>query len=193
MSQLTITVKRFDRLKEFPEIAGPAFNDTMTVGVERWIGDAQVNSPVDRGFFRSSLDGQVDQISPLQIVGRVFASAQHAPIIEGVDEQGNETQFGRRPGGYTMLRDKGRVLKVIAVGTKFPPVGAVRAWVQRVLGVSGEKQIARVAFAVSLKIVREGIRPRRPLGTALRSNAAFLQRIFDDAANRIARQLEGAR
>ena len=172
MAEVKIIVTRFDSLKLFPEIAGQEFGDSMTVAVETVTGDAIKNSPVDRGLFRSSLSNEVAKRSPLEVVGSIFANAAHAPVIEGVDEKGTPTEFGRRP------------------GTRFPPVTAMRAWVTRVLGLQG-KEAASVAFLISRAIVRRGIRPKRPIGRALETNQAFIERLFNEAAERIARKLEG--
>lgn len=172
MAEYVIKVKRFDELKQFPEIAGTEFGDAMIVSVEKLLGDAQILSPVHNGLFRSSLDNAVVQKSPIDIRGSVFATAPYSPIIEGVDEAGNPTEFGRRP------------------GTKFPPVAALRSWVERVMGLTGN-DAARVAFLVGRAIVRRGIRPKRPLARALEKNIPFIEKVFGDASNRVAKRLEG--
>jgi len=203
MSNLIITVKRYDQLQRYPELSGAAFSDAMTVAVNAIVRDTQTNSPVDRGFIRASWAGEVDDDNPLKITGRVFSSSPHAPIIEGVDEAGNPVEFGRRP------------------GAKMPPISVIRVWVERHnigaevkakvletvkerrkwgLKISGvarkqrqEDALDRVAFLVARKIARDGIKPTRPLARAVEANRAFVQRTFDEAADRLARLIEGGR
>jgi hypothetical protein len=172
MAEFVIKVTRFDELKRFPEIAGTEFADAMTVSVEKLLGDAQILSPVYLGLFRSSLDNEVVQKSPIDIKGSVFATAPYSPVIEGVDEAGNPTEFGRRP------------------GTKFPPVGELRTWVERTMGLTGS-DAARVAYLIGRAIVKRGIRPKRPLGRSLEKNIPFIEKVFNDAGSRVAKRLEG--
>ncbi len=218
MSGLVIKVKRFDRLKRFPELASEAFSDAMTVSMEKVLGDAQANSPVDRGFFRSSLSISVSQAlstgnNPLGIAGHIFSTSQHAPVIEGVDAQGNLVDYGRRP------------------GAKFPNVQALREWVRRQGFTKGSRKIIekklrkaipaktrkvlpevlkfeatrqedneinRIAYLIGRAIVRRGL-PRqgwslfyfRPMHRAIEKNEQFIQMLFNQAANKLARKLEG--
>lgn len=172
MTEVIITVQRFDQLKQFPLLFETRFGDAMTVATAKLLGDAIARSPVDRGFFRSSLDSEVIKKSPVEIIGRVSASATHAQVIEGVDEQGNPVEFGRRP------------------GTRFPPVIVLRAWVERKLGITGP-EAARVAFLIGRAIVRRGIAPKRPLSGAFEANRNDIQKLFDDAAERLAKDVEG--
>ena len=171
-SGLTIRVRREDKLKQFPEISSRVLGDTMTTAIERVLGDAQKLSPVDRGFFRSSLDVDVrTNVSPLQVVGRIFATAQHSLVIEGVDAAGKTRRLGRQPG-------------------TFPPVDVMRAWVRRVLGIRGD-EVARVAFLVSRAIARRGIKAKRPMREALNLNKDWIRGLFRDQSSRLARALEG--
>lgn len=202
MAAVTITVKRFDRLKEFPEISSRNFGQAMKVSTEKVIGDAIRNSPVGAtGFFRSAYGSDIFiQASPFRVEGSVLNSAPYAGIIEGMDEAGNQTDYGRRP------------------GTGFPNFGALRYWVVRVLGdkiratvmvatkaaraakqkvskvqreSSEEEAIDQATWAIGRAIVRRGIKPKRPLGNAMTANRGFIQQVFDETAERTAKEIEG--
>jgi hypothetical protein len=86
------------RLDEFYPLYEEKVGAAMRVVTEKIAGDAIQLSPVDRGFFRGSIQTAVEFDNKGGILGSVFSSAPHGPIIEGVDEEGNETEFGRRPG-----------------------------------------------------------------------------------------------
>jgi hypothetical protein len=186
--EVEIQVKRFDQLKKYPEISRQEFSDSMFVGVEKVLSEAQILSPVDRGLFRSSLATDVVEPSPMNIVGKVFASAPHSAVIEGVDEDGNPTEFGRRP------------------GAAFPNIGELRGWVERVIigkqlagdfigpvrsNLSIQERVDEATLWIGRAIVRRGIKAKRPIGRAMERNREFLQRLFEDATTRIARQIEG--
>lgn len=164
MSGLVIKVKRFDRLKRFPELASEAFSDAMTVSMEKVLGDAQANSPVDRGFFRSSLSISVSQAlstgnNPLGIAGHIFSTSQHAPVIEGVDAQGNLVDYGRRP------------------GAKFPNVQALREWVRRQGFTKGSRKIIEKKLR---KAIPAKTRKVLPGATEVRGNPTGRQRDKSD-------------
>lgn len=174
MARFEIKVKRFDELQKFPEHATEVFSDSMTVAMELIHGGTIERSPVDRGFFVSSLAPEVLTASPLQIIGRESAIAPHSPVIEGVDLQGNRVEFGRRP------------------GAKFPPVNALRSWVERRLGVPSD-QSAQVAYLVGRAIVKRGIKPSRPMQRAADAAKGAIEKLFNEAGERLARRIEGRR
>ena len=130
----------------------------------------------------------------------VLNEAPYAAIIEGMDEAGNQTEFGRRP------------------GAKMPPFDALRTWVVRVLGTSiqatvmtavkaarkgGEKisaiaragrqesAIDQATWAIGRAIARRGIKAKAPLQTALKANEKFIEQAFDDASVIAAKEIEG--
>jgi hypothetical protein len=202
MADVRITVKRFDRLKEFPEIASGRFGDAMSVSLEKVLGDALPLAPVGvTGFYRSAFGSDTFiQATPFQIEGSVLNEAPYAAIIEGIDEQGNQTEFGRRP------------------GAKMPPFDALRTWVIRVLGTKiqatvmtavkaarkgGEKISAKTragrqesaidsaTWAIGRAIARRGIKAKAPLQTSLKANEQFIQQAFDDAGDLAAKDIEG--
>src|ERR1700742_1018861 len=80
-----IDTTRFD---EFEVVFDETMTPTMTLITEKVTGDAIRNAPVDRNFFRGSIQPIVEKQGPGKIVGSVFSTAQHAPIIEGDDEDG---------------------------------------------------------------------------------------------------------
>jgi len=154
---------RFDGFElRFDEVMMPV----ITAMTEKVTGDAQRNAQVYRGIFRSSIQPIVEKPVALIIQGLVVATAPYSHIIEGVDEAGNETEFGRRP------------------GTKFPPLGELRLWVERVISPPEEK-IDDVTFLVGRSIVRKGIKPKRPIGEAFRANEALINREIDQAIEEI--------
>jgi hypothetical protein len=164
---------RFDEFElRFDETMTPAFKlITETVA-----GDAIRRSPSDRSFFIQSIQPSVEKLKPGVMAGYVFSTVPHAAVIEGVDEEGNETEFGRRP------------------GTKFPNFTELRAWVERHIVVDqlrsdfvgpvrenlqSEEVIDEITFFIGRKIVREGIKPKRPIGTAFRDKLAWIDAQLD--------------
>src|SRR6185369_9043099 len=117
--------------------------------------EAQANSPVGvGGIFRGSIQPSLEVTGPATLQGFVFSSVNYAPIIEGVDEEGNDVEYGRRP------------------NTAFPNIFALRLWVERVLNPP-EERLDEVTLAVGRKIVSSGIkdgdtpyRKFRPIGKA---------------------------
>jgi len=162
---------RFDQFER-------VFNETMPgylkVGLERVVGEAKANSPVGvRGLFRESIQPSLDQPKPVTFEGHVFSTANYAPIIEGVNEQGEDVDYGRRP------------------GTAFPNIGELRKWVEKVLSPPEEK-IDEVTLAVGRKIVARGIkdgdtpyRKFRPIGKAFTRNKDFINRQIDDGVDEV--------
>lgn len=203
MANVTITVKRFDRLKEFPEIASGRFGDAMEVSLTKVLEGALPLAPVGvTGFYRSAFGSDTFvQATPFLIEGSVINEAPYAAIIEGIDEAGNPTEFGRRP------------------GSKMPPFDALRTWVVRVLGTSiqatvmtavkaarkagskiskegresrQESAIDSATWAIGRAIARRGIKAKAPLQTSLKANQGFIQQAFDDASEVAAKEIEGS-
>ena len=166
------------------------FDETMMPVIvamtEKVSGEAQRNAPVGvRGLFKGSIQPLVEQPSPLTISGFVVSTVPYAAIIEGVDEDGNEVEFGRQP------------------GKAFPNVGELRLWVEKVIGIdriraryisrlkggatfrTDEQLIDEATYGVGKHIVKEGIRPTRPIGNAFRANEALINREIDKAIERI--------
>lgn len=164
---IEIQFRFFDesRLDEFFPLFDEKVSAAMRVVTSKIAGDAIQLSPVDRGFFQNSIQTAVEFDQKGAILGSVFSTAAHAPIIEGVDEGGNETEFGRRP------------------GARFPNVGELRLWVERVISPP-EQKIDEVTYLVGRKIVQQGIKPVRPIGTAFKNNLEFayeeLERAIDE-------------
>lgn len=154
-----VDTTRFD---EFGIVFDETMTPTMQLVTEKVAGDAIRRASVDRGFFRQSIQPIVEKPAPGVIVGAVFSTVPHAAIIEGVDEAGSETEFGRRP------------------GAKFPPLDVLRVWVERVI-TPPEEKIDEVTYLVGRKIVREGIKPLRPIGNAFRDNLAWISTQLDQA------------
>jgi len=183
MADFVITVERFDQLKQFPELFESRFGDAMNVSTTLVLGEAIELSPNDLGFFVNSLDADVIKQSPLQIIGRVSASAPHAPIIEGVDESGKETEWGRRPGKPGPFRE-GKPLRALP---------QIEAWVVRKgLTIEEGQTVESVAVNVARHIKHHGIKPKRPIKRAMEAKRDEIQRIFDEASEKMAKDLEGS-
>lgn len=173
MAELVIKMRRTDLLRQFPEIATQELSDSMAVAVELVTGEAMERAPNDRGYFLRGLSNDVFSPQPVMVIGKVFDTASHAPIVEGVNEAGQAVPFGRRP------------------GTKFPKVSDLRGWVERRLGISDEKQVKRVAYLVGRAIVRRGIKPARPIARARAVKRDEIRKLFFEATERVAKKVEG--
>jgi hypothetical protein len=167
---LSINVSDNISFDEFERV----FDDTMPgfilVGLYKVQGEAQQASPVYRGLFRGAIQTAVEQPQPATIQGSVFSSINYAAIIEGVDEAGNDVEFGRRP------------------GAAFPNLGELRLWVERVISPPEEK-IDEVAFLVGRKIAAQGIKAKRPIGNAFDRNRDFINREIDRGVKDVFDQL----
>jgi hypothetical protein len=165
---------------------------TITAMTEKVTGDAQRSFPpfrgrqrgINTGAFRNSIHPLVYIKPPATIEGRVVSSSPYAAIIEGLDEAGNETEYGRRP------------------GAAFPNIDAIRRWVELVIGfnelrsryleehkltetkVSNETLLDEATLAIGRGIVHKGIKPVRPIGKAFDQNKALINREIDDAIDR---------
>lgn len=202
MATMTVTVERTDRLTEFSEIwlneALPRFGEVTA----RLVSDTIIKSPEDRGLFKTSLGKEVtSSATPLQVRGEVFSTEFHGRVIEGVDADQNERQFGRSP------------------GAKPPPTAVIRDWLIRRGGLnirqavplsrartarlraqgfstarsrrravpSIEAQLKRAAFLIARSIGRRGLphpdwRPLyfRPMGRAQDQNIAEFERMLTE-------------
>lgn len=168
------------RFDEFEPVFQGVMTPVMQLVTEKVTGDAQrlAGASKDRGFFQQSIQPLV--YSPTDrrpaITGEVVSTVAHAAIIEGVDEDGNETEYGRNP------------------GTKFPDVGELRLWVERNIiqdqmhpdfigpirqNLDSDEVIDEITYFVGRKIVREGIKPKRPIGNAFRNNLAWINAQID--------------
>ena len=161
------------KFEQFAPIFEEEMIPAMTLITNKVLGDAERGAPVDRNFYRGSMQPLVEKPAPVTVVGRVVATAPHAAILEGVDEAGNEVEFGRRPGG------------------KFPPLDALRLWVERVISPP-EKELDSVTYLVGRAIVRRGLRPEdrtrqpgRPIGDAFRANEEFIDREIQLGLDRV--------
>lgn len=160
MSTFRIDVTRTDHLAEFERIFTETATLNLSEGLNLLKSAAEQFSPVYQGVFKSSYSIFYRLEGNARVVGELINSSPHAGVIEGVDSQGNDTEYGRRP------------------GAKFPPVNVLALWVQRVLGVQGP-QLARVTFLVGRAISRRGIKPTRPTAKAWELKQAEIIRLFE--------------
>jgi hypothetical protein len=158
---------RFDQFERVFDETMPGF---ILPGLYKVQGEAQASSSVYRGLFRGSIQTSIEQPKPATLQGFVFSSVNYAPIIEGVDEQGNDVEFGRRP------------------GAAFPNIGELRLWVERVISPPEEK-IDDVTYLVGRKIVARGIKAKRPIGNAFDRNKDFINREIDRGVDEVFNQL----
>lgn len=160
MATFRIEHTRTDNLAQFAQIFEQVATDMMTVVLAQHQSIAQQLSPSYLGTFRNSFSPEVVKIGPAQIEGRLLNSSAHARIVEGIDAQGNDTPYGRRP------------------GAKFPPVNILALWVRRVLGIEGP-ELRRVTYLVGRAIVRRGIVAERTSKVAYSFKEPEFQRMFE--------------
>ena len=160
----------------------------ISAGLLKVEAEAKTNSPTFNSFFRNSIESVIEKPQPGVLHGNVFSSVPYAGVIEGVDEQGNEVEWGRRP------------------GAKFPNITELRLWVIRKIGPEirefvmkaakavrklkqkvsrqqrvdfEEKEIDDATFAIGRAIKARGIRPQRPIGNAFVTNRTFINEEID--------------
>ena len=88
--QIVIKVTHNIRFDEFERVFDETMPGFILAGLFKVEGQAQANSPSYRGFFRGSIQNTLEKIVPVTLQGFVFSSVNYAPIIEGVDEAGND-------------------------------------------------------------------------------------------------------
>lgn len=158
--EVKIDVKQNFDFGAFERVFDETMPGFLAVGLEKVVGEAQANSPVYRGLFRGGIQNSLDKPRPVTFEGAVFSSVNYAPVIEGVDESGNDVEFGRRP------------------GARFPNLGELRVWVERVISPP-EEVIDEVTFLVGRAIARRGVKAKKPIGKAFNANREFINRQID--------------
>lgn len=192
----TTNFDQFETL--FQEEMGP----TVKLLTEKVTGDAQRLAPNFDGFFVGSIQPLI--YSPTDgrstIVGQVVSNSQYAGVIEGVDEEGNEVEFGRRPGTFpniTMLR--AWVEKVIGpeiASHVMKAAKAVRSIGQKVSKEQRvdfyEREIDEATFAIGRSIQAHGLKPEsryshpgRPIGDAFRAATGWINDEINATLGRI--------
>jgi hypothetical protein len=135
----------------------------MDKSVTILVSDIKPEWPIGAtGGARQSIGSEVKSVGSA-IEGKVGSSIKTPypyPLV---------TELGRRPG-------------------KAPPPGALDLWVRRVLRVPPDK-VRGVAFLIGRKIARRGIKGKFIFKKALESNTAKIQGYFNQAIERIARDL----
>jgi hypothetical protein len=163
MRAISVEIKVTDNIRfdQFEQVFDSTMPGYIREGLEKVTGEAVQNSPVYRGIFRSGIQNSLDQPKPVTFEGHIFSDvANYAAVIEGVDESGNDTKYGRRP------------------GAKFPDVGEIRLYVERVI-TPPEEKVDEVTFLVGRKIQRDGILAKRPIGNAFDRNKPFINSQID--------------
>ena len=160
MATFRIEITRTDHLADFPRIfEEEAAVMLVTVGLDHQTIAKQI-APKYLETFRNGFTFQIQRSGPAQMEGNLINTAPHARVVEGIDLQGNDTPYGRRP------------------GAKFPPVNVLAQWVSKVLGIAGP-QLRQVTYLVGRKIVREGIIAERTSKVAYSFKAPEFQRMFE--------------
>jgi hypothetical protein len=162
MRSLDVQIVVTDNLQfdQFEKVFDSTMPGYLLVGLYKTQFDAQQKSPVYRGLFRGGIQTSLDQPKPATFEGHVFSSVNYAAVIEGVDEDGNDVEFGRRP------------------GAAFPNIGELKLWVERVISPPEEK-LDEVTIAIGRKIKFKGIKAKRPIGNAFDRNKDFINREID--------------
>ncbi|HEX8091833.1 MAG TPA: hypothetical protein VF762_23470 [Blastocatellia bacterium] len=168
--EVHIKVEDGTRLEDFVPIFDEIMPGHVLAGLYKVQGEAQADSPVYRSLFRGSIQSAVDHPQPGTIQGYVFSGVNYAPIIEGVDEQGNDVEFGRRP------------------GAAFPNIGELRLWVERVISPPEEK-LDDVTFLVGRKIAQKGVKAKRPIGNAFDRNKDLINPEIDRGVDAVLTKL----
>lgn len=187
--KIVIEVRITDNLRfqEFERIFNETMPGAILPGLNKVAGEAIANAPVGvRGLFRSSIKPEIEQPKPVTVQGQVFSDAPYAAIIEGVDESGNDVEYGRRP------------------GAAFPNIGELRKWVEKKIileqqraefvgpkrtDLSIEQRIEQATIWIGRAIVRRGIKAKKPIGNAFKANAPFINRLIDEGVKEVFAQL----
>ena len=149
---------------------------TMLVQHE-WMDN--LNDHADTGKTSGSVHSDVFS-TPTGVLGVVGSSLPTAVFLE----------LGTKPHKHPLGSQRRR-------GQAGPPrqsqrLEAIKPWVKRKLGVSGDKEIHRVAYLVMRKISRTGTPARRPAARALKATRPQIVRHFELVCQRLAAHLAGA-
>ena len=124
--------------------------------------------PVDRGRLRSGIGSEVIAGDTLTVItGRVGSSLKDEVYPQVME-------LGREP------------------GAKQPPISAIEPWVRRVIRPD-EKEVKRIAFLISRKIAKKGIKPRNFMKKGWEKSQESIKKFFAQAVERIAERLSNGR
>lgn len=153
-------------LSEWRRVTRRNLIDNVAVPI---VGIARGLAPEFHSVYKASLTYDVRVVSPSFIVCDVFSEDAEikASVIEGVDQNGVETAYGRQPG-------------------RFPPVDIMIAYAAERTGLSGSL-LRSVAFLFGRKIARDGIPPVRPIKRAVEMKQPVTDDVF---ANLIPAELQ---
>lgn len=179
---MQIVVERGDNLEKFEQIYTEVVTGNLKVITETVHADAVLNSPTDQGFFKNSLTPDVVIVGDCQILGKIFSTMAHAGVIEGVDEQGNEKQYGRDPGSFPNFGALQGWIKRRNVLLSLP---AGKPWVVELLKKPEDDQLRILTIIIGKRIQARGL-PRegaadphfRPMKRAAEKNRAFAEDIL---------------
>ncbi len=145
----------------FPADLGRELGIAMESSLQLLQGQVSDRAPVNVGALRDSINHQI--ISPFpNLVGAVGT-----PLLYGV-----VMEHGREPGG------------------KMPPVDAIKLWVVRKLGLSGDEATS-VAWAVAKSIAKKGIEGRHYFKEGLEASEPHINTLFEGAVGRATARANG--
>ena len=145
-------------LDKTPAIVRRRFNEAMRKTVATAEAATVSNTPVNTGSLRGSITTQITG-TPAAVRGIV-----KTPLIYGV-----YVEHGRKPG-------------------KRPPIGPIRYWVIRKLGLQGTQANA-AAYAIAAAIGRRGTRPRWMFTRAFFKTLGPIIRLWERVADDIIRDM----
>lgn len=147
---------------------------------------AIVQNNLDRAITEATLflDAKVKANTPQGVSGAqggLLGSIQHdvtgrgTPLIKGVVMSAHK---------YAEVIEKGR-----RPGKGLPRADVLRGWIEKKLGITNEKDYARVNFLIRRKIRRHGFKGAHMFEKALNENFSQVQSIFKNMGLTIVREL----
>ena len=146
-------------------VAQPEFDRAMGEALAVLEGEIVGRTPVNTGFLRQSF-GSTQRRTPMGIEGEVRSIATYAAPVE----------FGRLPG-------------------RMPPVDAIKYWVRRKLGITGDREARSAAYVIARAIGKRGtFADKNPRGAqmveqGLQAATPYVEKLFGDAVGRIIKRL----
>jgi len=167
VSSLHLTFAGLDALQrgfaQAPEVTRRELLATAKASTLHLEGQVKDRIPAASGKTRESVHSDAFS-TPVGVIGTVGSSMATATFLE----------LGRKPGS----------------GVSREGQEALGQWAKEKLGVS-EKEVRNVVFLISRKIKKKGLEAKRPFELTFVANEGQVLRAFEDAAGRVAAQLDG--
>ena len=127
---------------------------------------------VDSNSLSEAIDKQLDEVADF-----IFQKSQENIVNKSIIDEGTLLKSGninRKPFNKEIIYPViyADSIEFGRIPGSMPPIEPIMNWIRRKLGISDEKEVRRIAFAISTDIKTNGLFPRPFLGPAIESAKA---------------------